>query len=289
MKDDDGTTEASAARKQPEKQIEESVESSKVSEIKNPAEQASISHSDLNKVLLGKALGPFYPRLIKWAEGLSWKKSVLVLIALTSVTELARNVWGDPTELKDFFLLVSYYRDAQHSVASQYSSDRAEATSILSQCATDQFAPLLKGYPGGMYDAWTEAQLRVALDGIATVDDPELLLWFQGQMSGGRCWCWRQHPSSEVGHIGATAWVLLAFSRMKQQPGESQIAFLLTNQHAAGWWPQYPSLDVEDNASTYATAPSVWALHELLRRDLIVKRQKIGVETAILLGRDWLV
>src|SRR5271170_405616 len=71
MKDDDGTTEASAARKQPEKQIEESVESSKVSEIKNPAEQASISHSDLNKVLLGKALGPFYPRLIKWAEGLS--------------------------------------------------------------------------------------------------------------------------------------------------------------------------------------------------------------------------
>ena len=129
--------------------------------------------------------------------------------------------------------------------------------------------------------------MRVALNGMAGMDDTGLLQWFQ-ETSAGRP-CWRQHPNSEVDHIGATAWILLAFSRTGQKPDKSHIECLLTNQHTTGWWPQYPAQDIEENASTYATALSVWALYELSKRHLIPQIQKTRVDAAIVAGKDWLV
>src|SRR5260370_21197459 len=114
-----------------------------------------------------------------------------------------------------------------------------------------------------------------------------MLGWLEGQAF--RCHCWRRQPKSLEDHIGVTAWVLVAFSRLKHEPSRAEIEFLLNNQHSDGWRPQFPSTDQEENASTFPTAMSVCALHELSKRALIPHQTNGACRTAIHMGTARLV
>jgi hypothetical protein len=151
-------------------------------------------------------------------------------------------------------------------------------------------------------NVWTEADMRVALDEpvskddqqLLSEDDPQLVSWFQNQMFPG-CNCWRKYRDRTVDHVGVTSWVLLAFARMKHKPSEAQIEFILNNQHTVtsgwsdGWWPTYPSNNSEENASTYATALSIWALDACLKAGLVPQSIKERVSNAVRMGRHWLL
>jgi hypothetical protein len=82
---------------------------------------------------------------------------------------------------------------------------------------------------------------------------------------------------------------MLAYSRLNQRPDQKQITFLIRNQHSAGWWPIFPSIDRDEYGSTYATTMSVWSLEELLKKGLIVREQEPAVEAAVQRGRSWLI
>jgi hypothetical protein len=244
-------------------------------------------HEILYHTLIDKVLGPFYRPIRDWIQGLSWLKATILLVLLLATTTLGHIGWEHRADIEKSLSLSWYVWDALHRPTEWRDSKRADVLADMSQYVEAEFAIPRRGSPDGRHNAWTEAQMRVALDGLAPADDAGLLNWFEQRAS--TCHCWRQHPDSPADHIGATAWVLLAFSRMKHPPSEGEIKFIVSNQHSAGWWPQYPSTDQEENASTYATALSVWALHELSTRNLVPSNQKVGVESAILAGREWLI
>jgi len=144
------------------------------------------------------------------------------------------------------------------------------------------------------FSPWTEAQMAVALQGTDVFDKAELAQWFHKE--AGACHCWRAGVADRE-NVAATAWVLLAFARLEVRPSPEEVAFLLDNQHRAGWWQVYPAVGalrskaLEDprNASTYSTSFSIFALQELLKHKLITEVQQPRLEKAIAKGRSWLL
>lgn len=163
----------------------------------------------------------------------------------------------------------------------------ADITADLTEYVKHEYAAPLRGSVDGWHNAWSEADMRVALDGLGVGDDQDMWHWFEQQKLP--CHCWRQQPDDVADHIGVTSWVLLTFALMHQRPSEDEVRFIVNNQHPLGWWPQFPSTDDAENASTYATAVSIWALYELFIRGLVPASEKESVNIAIQRGADWLV
>jgi hypothetical protein len=92
-------------------------------------------------------------------------------------------------------------------------------------------------------------------------------------------------------HYAASSWALLAMLKLRMPTSREQIGFIVDRQNkSAGWWPLYHVLsDVEDNASTYATAYAVLSLHEYLESGAGGYDDRAKLASAVKLGQKWLI
>jgi len=134
---------------------------------------------------------------------------------------------------------------------------------------------------------WAASQIVVAVDGITSIDKSEVTGFINKHMYHD-CNCWREFPGAS-NHIGATAWALIALTRMRAPENDELLTFILDNQKTNGWWPIFPAQDKEENASTYATAICLLALKEHLSSGLVKAQNKDRVERALEQGRNWLL
>jgi predicted Ser/Thr protein kinase len=112
--------------------------------------------------------------------------------------------------------------------------------------------------------AWTAAQELVALDPQRSALDRWQRFFDSQRVAQERLW--RKYPEpSFPPHLGATAWVFLALARMGSAAEPADLAAFLAEQQANGAWPLFGGAGGGENASTYATAMALLALHEQRR------------------------
>lgn len=246
--------------------------------------EAPLSH--LEHRVLSPIKQRIYGPLNRFVDRLTYRRAAILFVLVTFVSSLAALVWKKPEDVRKYMTLARYGWAARHPVPSA-ESDVAAVKRDLLNVLKDEISPAKRNSGAqGSYGPWTQAQMAVSLEGQTRDLSADLSQWFVGQEIG--CTCWREYKTSPQ-HVAVTAWVLLAFARMGVRPGQQEIDFVLHNQTGAGWWPIFPAADDASNASTYATALSVWALAELLQRNLIDSRQSHDVEIAIANGREWLL
>lgn len=148
--------------------------------------------------------------------------------------------------------------------------------------------------PSQKYQAWNLAQIAVALEGLELsgnafiIDRTGFLKFVQARLDTN-CNCWHEIYGGEgyPKHVGATAWVVFALARLKQNATEKQIEFLLEQQHDDGFWTMFAWKDPRF-ASTYATAWSILALHEQLEEKLVDPEIETRIQSAIERGVAWI-
>ena len=252
----------------------------------------SVEESDPIENLRGRVLKPIkeriYHPLNELISRLGYLTCVVLLLAVTALGAGFVRVWEHPEEAKDALTVARYYIDARRLVPPR-DANVADSIVELTNELKDASSPANRDLPNGSFGPWTEAQLVVSLPGSDTINREEMAHWFEDR--SGKCSCWHMWTGTEnqfPDHIGTTAWVLLALAEMGVRPRPDEIDFILGNQHVAGWWSMYPASDDPMNASTYATSFAIFALAELLRRDLTDKSQEERVKSAIHRGREWL-
>lgn len=252
----------------------------------------SLEQSDPIENLRGRVLKPIkervYPPLNQIISRLGYLQCVVLLLAVTALGAGFVSVWGHPAEAKDALTVARFYIDARQ-LAPPRDANVDNSIVELTNELKDASSPSNRDQPNGSFGPWTEAQLVVSLQGSDTINREEMALWFEDRSRKCSCWhMWTGSGNQALDHIGTTAWVLLALAKMGVRPRPDEIDFILGNQHVAGWWSMYPASDDPKNASTYATSYAIWALAELLRRDLTDKSQEERVKNAINKGREWL-
>jgi hypothetical protein len=102
------------------------------------------------------------------------------------------------------------------------------------------------------------------------------------------CKCWRTIDDGQ--QVAATAWVLLAYAASHRRVQPDVVASLLAKQSVDGWWPAFFNADASDaNASSYATALVVLALHEYRFSSATGDGDKQAkLDQAILRAGNWL-
>jgi hypothetical protein len=138
-------------------------------------------------------------------------------------------------------------------------------------------------------NAWGVAQMSVAVAGMGATPliTGTKLREFMTSKRSDSCFCW-QESEDKFPHTVATAWVLYALATYSLEASEREIDWVLTKQNDAGWWSMFPATNDQENASTTATAWSVLAMHEQLRRNLVLPESKARVASAIRKGLAWL-
>src|SRR5260370_15353658 len=149
----------------------------------------------------------------------------------------------------------------------------------------DAYSP--KNYNSDYYSAWTVSKMTVALLGGQEADGKtfaELL----NKMRFANCDCWKVVSNQPFQDTATVNWIAFAMAKVGQKLSSGDIATILNNQHN-GWWPAFSSAtDNEANASTYATAWSVLALHEQMRLG-IAESQRREVQAKIDRGKGGLI
>jgi hypothetical protein len=107
-------------------------------------------------------------------------------------------------------------------------------------------------------------------------------------------YCWAQFHQSRVPlipcHHAATAWVLLAMTANAIRPDQKMWEYLLHEQDDEGWWPLYQQAGNDKrNASTYATALSLHAIHSGLRSNLVPEALVPRLKQRAARARSWLL
>jgi hypothetical protein len=227
-----------------------------------------------------------YRPLNRLLDKLGYIPSALLLLGMVGASTLGIRIWNNPDEGRRALTVVRFYWDARKSTLPK-EPGIADAARDLTNRLKDDISPANRNHFG--YGDWTEAEMVVSLQGRDAFEPEEITQWFNQEAKD--CHCWRAGPSpTDAPHLGATAYVLLAFARMRIKPREQEIDFVLENQHRPGWWPIfYSASDDPGNASTYATAMATWALAELLQRDLVPASRRQRVTEAIEKGRKWLL
>jgi hypothetical protein len=139
---------------------------------------------------------------------------------------------------------------------------------------------------------WAIAQIWLALDQL----DPELanrgkdLRAFMTAHRDPDCNCWRE-TEDKLPHTVASAWVMYALAQYQQAATPEEIDSVLkrqVRQGSLGWWTMFPATPDEKNASTSATAWTMFALHQQLAHHLVAPEQRPEVFEAIQRGATWL-
>jgi hypothetical protein len=166
--------------------------------------------------------------------------------------------------------------------------DRAKLRDAISRLAASLEPEV--SYAGTQYrEAWPIAQVTVALQGLSGVDSARAGDFLESQ-TDSVCGCWRQIPSAaSPQNVAITGWVIFALTSVGYHLNTKQLLFLLSNQHAGGWWPMFPTSEREEYGSTYATAWSLLALNEQLRKSFVPSDDTARVRLAIKHGYGWLI
>ena len=142
------------------------------------------------------------------------------------------------------------------------------------------------------YESWATAQTTVALsDRIETNAELKsaVIDYFQQQMDK-QCNCWREIPKIvSARHIPNSAWVMYAMARLHKSASDGQINFLLQTQQPGGWWAVFPTEDLQENASTYATGWAMLALTEQAAQGLVKGSTLAKVKESLARGEGWLL
>lgn len=136
---------------------------------------------------------------------------------------------------------------------------------------------------------WSMAQMRAALHGLpqAGPDGGRALRAYITAARDPRCSCWRETPVKPPNEM-ASAWVLLSLAIHRERADAEEISSALARQNKSGWWPIFPVLPVDRNASTAVTALMLLALKRHLDEGLLRPDQEAQVEEAIVGGVAWL-
>ena len=137
-------------------------------------------------------------------------------------------------------------------------------------------------------NAWGLAQMWVALYGLDPSLDGKTLRQAVTTTRDDTCYCWHEDNSKPANSL-ATAWVIFALASYDQPAMKQELNWFLNRQAPAGWWSMYPATQDGGNASTAATAFIILAMHEQMRRQLVVVEQQAKVSEAIDRGVTWLI
>ncbi len=153
---------------------------------------------------------------------------------------------------------------------------------------TSQLDPRLTNLNPSIAEAWTVAQVLVAVHGVGKTDLAPAVHYIESQ-EDRTCSCWGQISDVKIHpHLAVTAWVLIAFAKLKPRAPNSEVQFFLDNQFRDGSWPIFEGATLEE-ASTYATSLVVLALYEQLNAGLVAKELESKVRASMERGRAWLM
>jgi len=218
-------------------------------------------------------------------DRLGYPASLALFLVVVGGGWLGVRFWSNPEDAKKMLTVARYYLDARELTPPRDANTAEAVRDLINQLKND-ISPANRDRPNGSFGAWTQAQMVVGLQGQGITDSIEMSKWFESQ--AGHCGCWHQF-TNDPPHAAVTGWVLLAFSRLGVPPAAQDVEFVLESQHKPGWWGMFPGTDDPGNASTYATALSIWSLEGLLRGNLISPDRKEAVTRAVAKGRAWLL
>jgi hypothetical protein len=141
---------------------------------------------------------------------------------------------------------------------------------------------------------WSTAQAIAALGEKGETNRPayanNAISQILGNKTGG-CFCWAEIPSKDADGICMfiAGWVMLAFSSLREEISDPDVAFILSAQNVQGWWPIFLDKTDETFASTYATASIVLGLVEISRSELISSPMRQRVKDAVARAVPWLL
>jgi hypothetical protein len=168
---------------------------------------------------------------------------------------------------KTRFVLTS---DSQEAVRTAMATLEREGAADLT--ASARFPPVV------LYEAFSAAQTIISM----RQPRPDVFRSIELQKNA-TCHCWSQF-SNMPPNIATTAWVLRAYALAHRSPGSDEVQFLLSRQRDGGW----PLYDDTRDLSTYATAHSVQALHDLIEAKVLPPEQMGEAEVALNRGIGYL-
>jgi len=165
------------------------------------------------------------------------------------------------------FVLTS---DSEEAVHTAIAALEREGASDLS--ASARYPPIV------LYEALSAAQTIISMrqprrDVLAAID----------MQKDKNCQCWAQF-SNMPPNIFVTAWVMRAYALAHRRPGPGELEFLLSRQLESGW----PLYDETRDLSTFATAHTVLALHDLIQAKVLTPEQTAEAEVAMNRGIGYL-
>ncbi|HJQ36591.1 MAG TPA: hypothetical protein VKB93_05590 [Thermoanaerobaculia bacterium] len=122
-----------------------------------------------------------------------------------------------------------------------------------------------------LYEAFSAAQTMISMR-----QTPAAVFTSIELQKDKTCHCWAQF-SNMPPNIATSAWVLRAYALARRSPGVPEVQFLLTRQREGGW----PLYDETRDHSTFATAHSVLALHDLIEAKVLPPAQLAEAEVAL--------
>lgn len=247
----------------------------------HPDKTPPSSFGDFKRQLTESVMGPVRDAILRS----SWLVRALVLTLIACAGLLVKSAQTvDWSLLKDMSVAV-FHRDALHLPT-------WEAAKV-DQAIYSTLFPYLSGElhdaygSNSNYSAWVVSQMTVALLGGQEPDGKSFAMLLD-KMRFADCRCWKVVSSARFQDTATVNWVAFALAKVGQKLSSEDIAIILNNQHN-GWWPAFSSAtDNEANASTYATAWSVLALHEQIRLG-IAEPQRSEVQAKIDRGKAWLI
>lgn len=150
-----------------------------------------------------------------------------------------------------------------------------------------------------IFGPWDTAQVATALSGLNLPNrkpiDSSKVVQFLNQKRSSDCGrkdllCWMEGPADggSRANVGASAWVIYAKARLGVPAESGELRFLLSQQHSKeDSWSMLPCREPEAGSS-YATAWSIMALGEQVRRGLVEEPLLSEIQNSMRAGLSWL-
>ena len=135
-------------------------------------------------------------------------------------------------------------------------------------------------------NAWTVAQMTVALEGIAPFDRDVVSKYLE-RAKDPKCECWKEYGGED--QAAASSWVLLALAKIGNPRQPDELKSLLDTQNSDGSWSIAPTAGDPSDSSTYGTSWALTVLHEYVAKHRLIPTEQTPIEQAIGRGVQYLV
>jgi hypothetical protein len=241
--------------------------------------------------LLRKKLTELFDSLLdpvwRWILSRSWVSRLLILLVLLSGA-IAATEWRRFLETGQWMIAVAQatlFGDLRIPLStSEQTRMKASTGRLIGSLEVDAVRLSQQSV-----DSWAAAQTAVALSGTTRVQNKSLAELVRGMKEPG-CACLKERKDGNLPpHIPASAWGLVALSRLGEVPSNNDLGFLLkTQSEQGGWWGVFPTKD-EKSASTFATAWAILALHKHAGNRRLNENLRARLKSAVNRGRAWLI